>query len=135
MRYTKSSTDSVRTPHNLLRYIETKYGQFYDPCPLNKNYEINGLELNWEKQMKTQNKNIIYINPPYSDIKNWVLKSNTLKHLTIVYLLKTDCLGSKYWRQIEGDYDMEFITPHIIFPDYKRRINSYAGLNCYSIPR
>ena len=121
MKYTKSLTDSVRTPYSLLRYIEKEYGSFYDPCPLNTHYEIDGLKLNWETEMIKQNKNIIYVNPPYSDVKDWILKSNTLKHLTIVYLLKNECMGSKYWRDLEGPFDIQLITPHIMFPGYARK--------------
>lgn len=48
--------DDWQTPNCLLKEIKKEFGKFFDPCPLNANFD--GLKIAW--------KNVNYINPPYS---------------------------------------------------------------------
>ena len=58
---------------------------WFDPCPLDPNPKIDGLNLPWDKNT--------FINPPYSDPKPWVAKAirdHKLYRSTIALLLKAD---------------------------------------------
>ena len=48
--------DNWQTPRYILDQIEKEFGEFFDPCPVNS--EFDGLEIDW--------KDVNYINPPYS---------------------------------------------------------------------
>ena len=48
--------DNWQTPKYILDQIREEFGEFFDPCPVNA--EFNGLEIDW--------KDVNYINPPYS---------------------------------------------------------------------
>ena len=122
MMYTPSNTDSVRTPENLLNYLQEHYGEsWYDPCEFNPKFNsdthVDGLKTDW----KALCKDFVYVNPPYSSSKKWILKSNDYPDLTIIYLLKNGTLGSSYYNQLEGPSNLVFINPHIQFPGYKKK--------------
>ena len=119
MKYTPSATNSVHTPEYLLEYIEKTYGTFYDPCPFCKNPKVNGLAMNWEEELKTRKKDIVYCNPPYSKGKHWLLKSIGYPNITVVYLIKNETLGSNYIRRLQK-VDVVFIQPHVTFPGYSK---------------
>lgn len=133
MKYTPSQTDSVRTPEIILEYVRERFGTFYDPCPLNPNPSKDALKLDWREEMKKENKHCIYINPPYSSAKQWILKSKLYSDLTMVYLIKNESLGSKYFREL-GPCDMVFITPHLRFPNYFRNAR-FSNLLLITGPR
>jgi len=48
--------DNWKTPKYILDQIREEFGEFFDPCPVNSDF--NGLEIDW--------KDVNYINPPYS---------------------------------------------------------------------
>lgn len=64
---------------------------WFDPCPLNPNWVIDGLEIDWEEKT--------YVNPPYSNPLPWVKKAVTENHRgnTVVMLLKHDS-STQWWR-------------------------------------
>lgn len=70
-------------------WLMSIFENWFDPCPLNPNWEINGLEIEWE--------NKTFVNPPYSKPKPWVAKAieENKKGHTIVMLLKHD--SSTQW--------------------------------------
>lgn len=72
--------DSWATPE----WIMGLFGDWLDPCPLNDNPIVNGLNTDWE--------NKTYVNPPYSNPKPWVEKAiaESNKGKTIAMLLKVD---------------------------------------------
>ena len=47
--------DNWETPESLLSQIRQEFGEYYDPCPLNADFD--GLQKEWD--------NVNYINPPY----------------------------------------------------------------------
>ena len=57
----KAKSDCWGTPKN----IRDKYEGYFDPCPYPR-AKWDGLEIDW----KSQN----FVNPPYSDLKNWCKK-------------------------------------------------------------
>ena len=48
--------DNWQTPKHILDQIEKEFGKFFDPCPINADF--NGLEIEW--------KSVNFINPPWS---------------------------------------------------------------------
>lgn len=72
--------DSYATP----QWIKKIFDDWFDPCPFNPNYIVDGLKIEW--QDKT------YVNPPYSEPLKWVKKaiSEAQKGKHIVMLLRSD---------------------------------------------
>ena len=60
--YSKN-TDDWRTPSFL--YDRLMVLGYYDPCPYQATF--NGLEIEWKEKN--------FVNPPYSQLKKWVIKS------------------------------------------------------------
>jgi hypothetical protein len=93
-------SDSVRTPQNLKDYITKLYGSWYDPCPYNKLFnprtDKDGLHTDWGA--------VTYCNPPYSKMKDWVIKAHHewKKGKTILVLVKTRTLQTQYFKQCKG---------------------------------
>lgn len=58
MKNRKPIHDDWQTPEWLLKEIKEEFGDFFDPCPLNADFD--GLSIPWMK--------VNYINPPYSRI-------------------------------------------------------------------
>lgn len=87
MKIKTKKTDSRATPQWLLGMFE----DWFDPCPLNPNPEIDGLKIDWEDKT--------YVNPPYSNgnIQRWVNKAinEAKKGKRIVMLLPADT-STKY---------------------------------------
>ena len=72
--------DSWATPIWLMDVFEA----WFDPCPLNDNPKVNGLDIEWKDKT--------YVNPPYSNPLPWVEKAieESKKGKTIVMLLNVD---------------------------------------------
>ena len=70
------------------------FNNWYDPCPLNDNPQINGLNLEWEDKT--------YVNPPYSKPLPWVEKAILENHKgkTIVMLLRMDT-STKWFKLLQ----------------------------------
>lgn len=81
------SKDNYPTPNWLLQIFEG----WFDPCPLNPNPKIDGLNIDW--RTKT------YVNPPYSKPLEWVQKAirEMQKGNLIVMLLRADS-STKYFQ-------------------------------------
>lgn len=56
MKKRKPIHDNWGTPRWLIDQIKNEFGEFFDPCPLNADFD--GLSCEWGK--------VNYINPPYS---------------------------------------------------------------------
>lgn len=56
MKNRKPTHDDWKTPDWLLAEIREEFGEFFDPCPLNADFD--GLSVEWGA--------VNYINPPYS---------------------------------------------------------------------
>ena len=71
--------------------IMDMFRDWFDPCPLNPNPEIDGLKIDWKDRT--------YVNPPYSKPLVWVEKAieENKKGKLIVMLLRMDT--STIWFQ------------------------------------
>jgi hypothetical protein len=57
-----------KTPINLFNSLNEEFNFDYDPCPLNPNYDIDGLKVDWGRR--------VFVNPPYGRaIRFWLEKA------------------------------------------------------------
>ena len=112
--YTK---DSVRTPTYITDWVKKRFGDtFHDPCPFNQHFDpkihTNGLTTSWEA--------VNYVNPPYSEMKKWVLKAfNEYKqHKTCIVLVKLSTLSTKYFQECPGA-EVVLFDNRVKFPGFE----------------
>jgi len=56
-----------KTPTGFYNQINDEFYFDFDPCPLNPNYEVDGLSIDWGKR--------VYVNPPYGKaVRVWLEK-------------------------------------------------------------
>ena len=56
MKIRKKINDDWSTPDYILDWVKKKYGSYFDPCPINPNFD--GLNIKWRK--------VNFVNPPYT---------------------------------------------------------------------
>jgi len=116
------SHDSVGTPKIILDFVKKlfKNDTFYDPCPLNEDWTVNGLTQDWTKHSN------IFVNPPYSCVRKWVNKAaksfqegpNINK---IIMLIKAENLGNKYFLDLHKICNVHTLCYKIKFVGYNRK--------------
>ena len=91
-----SANDNWSTPIDVYNKLDEEFHFDFDPCPLNEEPDFDGLQIEWRESN--------FVNPPYSDIKNWCKKAyeEFQKGRTVVMLIpsRTD---TRYWH----DYIMK----------------------------
>jgi len=99
--------DSYATPKWLIDLFEG----WFDPCPLNENPTINGLEIEWAKRT--------YVNPPYSSPLKWVEKAilESKKGKLIVMLLRVDTSTKWFAKLIEAKAHILWVNGRLSFID------------------
>ncbi len=107
-----SATDHWSTPKEVYSALDSEFNFNDDPCPLNDR-ENNGLKRSWG--------NCSFVNPPYSDIKNWIAKGyeESLQKKTVVFLIpsRTD---THYWHDyVMKAKEIRFIKGRLKFGDSK----------------
>jgi len=82
--------DNYATDNRIMELFK----DWFDPCPLNPNPNINGLEIEW--------KNKTYCNPPYSKPLKWVEKAieENKKGKLIVMLMRMDT-STKWFKLLQ----------------------------------
>lgn len=67
--------DEVRTPNDLLKELESEFGELYDPCPMveGNNNRPCGLTASWADKAGDK---WVFCNPPFSDTRAWVIKAH-----------------------------------------------------------
>ncbi len=108
--------DSVATPDYMLDDIRSEFGEFFDPCPFDPEFKVDGLKLeDWGETT--------FVNPPYSDIKPWIEKGleEAGKGRTIVFLIPVRT-NSAYWQKLVLPYadEIRFLDKCIEFKGYKK---------------
>ena len=102
-------TDNWSTPPEIYNYYK-KLG-YIDPCPL------NCLTNNLDKDYKGLN---LFINPPYSDIKNWVefcINNHYNNHIVLLVPSRTDVKW--FHKLLNYGVDLEFIKGRLKFGGLK----------------
>ena len=101
-------SDNRATP----QWLMSIFRDWFDPCPLNTNPEVDGLELDWRDQT--------FLNPPYSSPSKWIYKAieENKKGKTIVILMRFDPTTKYFKALIENEAHifycgerLEFINP------------------------
>ena len=114
-----SKSSEWQTPIELFRRLDEKYHFTLDPCTTNANplgtpkyytKEDNGLNKSWKDE-------IVFVNPPYSDIEEWVRKCHdegtSAKTIVMLIPVRTD---TKWFHNfILHDGDIQFIKGRIRF--------------------
>ena len=101
----KMTTDDYPTDD----WIMNMFQHFHDPCPLfgKEIGKLDGLQSDWG----FLNNYGVFINPPYSNVKPWVLKAIETKKeypdLPIVMLLKHD--SSTHWYRMLHEAGSHFL--------------------------
>lgn len=87
-----SLSDSYKTDD----WILSIFRDWFDPCPLNDNPNIDGLSIDWEDRT--------YCNPPYSSPLKWVEKAieENKKGKMIVMLLRVDTSTKWFAKLVEA---------------------------------
>lgn len=105
--------DNWATPKKIIKKLEDEFGDLYDPCPLNANF--NGLKENW--------KSVTFVNPPYSNITEFMEKGlkefekGNVKTLIFLIPARTD---TKYWHKyVSKAHEIRFIKGRLKFNDGK----------------
>ena len=121
-----SKNDDVATPDDLYDALNKEFKFDFDPCPLGgKDTETNGLKIDWGKSN--------YVNPPYSEIKEWFKKAiaEMKKGNKSVFLIPLR-LSTRYWEEYEYPHVSEIrpIAGYIKFKGYEkiRGLNTPIGL-------
>jgi len=101
-------SDNRATPKWLMKVFDG----WFDPCPLNPNPTIDGLNLEWKDKT--------FLNPPYSSPSKWIYKAieESKKGKTIAILIRFDPTTKYFKALIENNAHLfycgerlEFINP------------------------
>ncbi len=106
-------SDNRATP----KWLKKVFEGWFDPCPLNPNPEIDGLELEWKDKT--------YVNPPYSTPSKWIYKAieENKKGKTIALLIRFDPT-TKYFRAlIEHGCHIFYCGERLAFTNPESTIN------------
>jgi len=100
--------DNYSTPEWILDIFEN----YFDPCPLNENPDINGLEIEWKDKT--------FVNPPYSKPMPWVKKAieESKKGKRIVMLLKHDSSTKWYAKLHEANANILLFSKRLKWKRY-----------------
>ena len=105
----KSKGDDYSTPKDIIWKLEKEFGKMHDPCPLN--YMIDGLRSEW--------KEVNFINPPYSDWASWVKKGvlESSKGKTCIFLLfsRTDTKAFHEYLYNKPNVEIRFLKGRLKF--------------------
>lgn len=117
----KSKGDSWSTPRGLYDELNEEFNfDDFDPCPLNDNPDVDGIQLEWATTT--------FVNPPYSKLKTttkgmgWVEKAHIecQKNKLIVMLIpsRTD---TTWFHDIilANNYEVRFIKGRLKFGESK----------------
>jgi site-specific DNA-methyltransferase (adenine-specific) len=123
MKIRKKIHDDWETPDWLLDKIRAEFGEFFDPCPLDANF--NGLEVDWKK--------VNYINPPYNrkDKEAFILKAygESQKGNTSIMLLPVSTSTVIFHEVILKHAEIRFLRGRVKFKGYNSK-GEYVENQC-----
>ncbi len=95
------NSDNYRTD----KWLIDLFRSYYDPCPFKSDRDL--LNENWAEHTKIG----VYVNPPYSNPKPWIIKAiqtkKTDQNLNVVMLLKHD--SSTEWFRLLHEHGAQFL--------------------------
>lgn len=105
--------DDWTTPKDFLTELEKEFGEMFDPCPLNANFD--GLLIDWKR--------VNFVNPPYSRaLKEAFIKKayeESLKGNTSVLLLPVSTSTKVFHTYIYNKAEIKFIKGRLKFNGLK----------------
>ena len=106
-----SERNNWKTPRGFYEELHKEFNFTFDPCPTDPKFD--GLTIEWKERN--------FVNPPYSQIKDWVKKGyeEHLKGKIVVMLIpsRTDTI---WWHDyIMKAKEIRFIKGRLKFDDYK----------------
>lgn len=118
-----SNSDEWETPSELYTRLNKKFGFTLDPCSTKENHlcdkyytkEENGLCKSWKGE-------IVFVNPPYSEIKQWVekcYKEYETNGTTVVMLIPSRTDTRYFHNYIYHKAEIEFIKGRLHFSNSK----------------
>lgn len=125
-----SATDNWSTPKDVYEKLNKEFCFNYDPCPFAPNPVFENEELPFEYEnnfSKTKNGLLTnwggcsFVNPPYSDIKNWCKKAyEEWKEGKTVVMLIPSRTDTSYWHDyiMKAD-EIRFIRGRLKFGNSK----------------
>lgn len=118
-----SNSDEWETPHSLFNILNDYFHFTLDPCSTELNHKCsNYFTLSENGLLQSWNGHTVFVNPPYSDISNWVKKCYVewmYNNITVVLLIpaRTD---TRYFHDfIYHVADIFFIKGRLKFSNSK----------------
>lgn len=122
-----SANDSWSTPAGVYNKLNEEFNFDFDPCPFAPNLVFINEEFDFKIPEQTETKNGLliewgscnFVNPPYSDIKEWCKKSfNEWQKGKIVVMLIPSRTDTSYWHDyIMKATEIRFIRGRLKFGD------------------
>lgn len=107
----KSNNQEYETPENLFKVLNDEFHFTLDVCANDKNHKVldyfteqdNALEQDW--------KGVCWMNPPYKDMKNWVIKAynESVKNNAIIVCLIPARTNTVWWHEYCNKGEIRFI--------------------------
>ncbi len=109
--YESKGFDNWMTPQHIIDELENEFGELYDPCPKNHDFSFDGLEITWSKDK------VCFVNPPYSQIKEWVKKcyDEWVTGSTIILLIPARTCTRYFHDYINNNSEIRFIKGRVKF--------------------
>ena len=118
-------TDSWATPEWVMELVK----DYFDPCPLNDNWTIDGLEIEWGEKT--------YCNPPFSNPLPWVHKAveENKKGKLIIMMLNVDTSTRWYKALVEANAHFIYFAERLKFSEKgaNNKPNMLAILSSYNL--
>ena len=103
-----SMTDEWITPQSLFDKLDQEFNFDSDPCPMKDKPLKEGLYNGWRDR--------VFVNPPYSEIKDWVRLSYL--HNKLVVMLIPSRTDTKWWHEyVMKAKEIRFIKGRLKFND------------------
>lgn len=109
--FSSKKTDNWQTPPELLAEWNKEFDFNYDPCPLHPTED--GLKCDWKERC--------FINPPYSKVKDFLIKAHEQLRegncKTIVFLTFANTDTKWFHEYVLGKAEIRFIKGRLKFLD------------------
>lgn len=110
-----SLSDEWRTPQSLFNKLDKEFNFDSDPCPMTNKLLKKGLKKEYGKR--------VFINPPYSNIKNWLEQVDYFINWypkKIIVMLIPSRTDTRWWHDyVMKAKEIRFIKGRLKFSGYK----------------
>ena len=128
-QYESHGYDLWMTPPGIIEELEREFGEMFDPCPKNWDGSFDGLAIEWKK--------VNFVNPPYSEMKEWVKKCHDewLKGKTVILFIPSRTDTRYFHDHIYNKAELRFIKGRVKFidgrnPEAKTKAAPFPSMLC-----